>query len=69
MTKVLAGIDAAFAGVPKPEHFTDHTHGCECKEHDDTLRSLSTWPLGGRTTADREGAEGDSRYGTQDDSE
>jgi len=23
MTKVLAGIDAAFAGVPKPEHFTD----------------------------------------------
>jgi hypothetical protein len=23
--------------VPKPEHFTDHRHCCECAEHDQTL--------------------------------
>ena len=37
--EVLAQIDAAFGSVPKPEHFTDHTHCEECAEHDETLRS------------------------------
>lgn len=36
---VLAAIDAAFGGVRKPEHFTDHTHCEECAEHDETLRT------------------------------
>jgi hypothetical protein len=35
---VLRQIASAFAGVPRPEHFTNHTHCCECAEHDDTLR-------------------------------
>jgi len=28
-----------FGHVPRPEHFTDYTHCCECAEHDETLRS------------------------------
>lgn len=32
-------IDAAFAAVERPEHFTDFTHCCECSEHDELLRS------------------------------
>lgn len=35
---VLAQVEAAFAGLDKPEHFTDRTHCDECREHDDTLR-------------------------------
>lgn len=27
-------IDAAFAGAVRPEHFTDHTHCCECADED-----------------------------------
>lgn len=26
-----------FGNVPRPEHFTDYTHCCECAEHDETL--------------------------------
>lgn len=36
---VLRHIERAFAGVEKPDHFTQYTHCCECKEHDDTLRA------------------------------
>lgn len=36
---LLAQIDAAFADVGKPEHFTDYRHCCECAEHDETLRN------------------------------
>lgn len=36
---VLAQVEAAFAGVDKPEHFTDRSHCDECREHDDTLRA------------------------------
>jgi len=25
--------------VPRPEHFTNYTHCCECQEHDETLRA------------------------------
>jgi hypothetical protein len=28
-----------FGDVPRPEHFTNYTHCCECAEHDETLRS------------------------------
>ena len=28
-----------FGGTPRPEHFTDYTHCCECAEHDETLRN------------------------------
>lgn len=27
-----------FGRTPRPEHFTDYTHCCECAEHDQTLR-------------------------------
>jgi hypothetical protein len=36
---ILAEIDAAFGDVPRPEHFTNYTHCCECAEHDELLRS------------------------------
>lgn len=29
----------AFAGSPRPEHFTNYTHCAECEEHDNLLRS------------------------------
>jgi hypothetical protein len=32
-------VNQAFAGLPRPEHFTDFEHCSECKEHDDLLRS------------------------------
>ncbi len=38
-TTILAVIDAEFGVVPRPEHFTDFSHCCECAEHDETLRS------------------------------
>lgn len=30
-----------FGSSPRPEHFTNHTHCCECAEHDETLRKES----------------------------
>jgi hypothetical protein len=36
---VLDCIDAAFGTSPRPQHFTDFTHCCECAEHDELLRS------------------------------
>lgn len=30
-----------FGSTPRPEHFTDYTHCCECAEHDETLRGES----------------------------
>lgn len=30
-----------FGKTPRPEHFTDYTHCCECAEHDETLRNAS----------------------------
>ena len=35
--EVLAEIDAAFGGVPRPNHFTNYEHCEECLEHDQTL--------------------------------
>lgn len=44
MDSVEALINKAakvFGKVPRPEHFTDYTHCCECAEHDDTLRGYT----------------------------
>ncbi|HUF54507.1 MAG TPA: hypothetical protein VMR52_12140 [Dehalococcoidia bacterium] len=30
----FAAIDRAFTGAPRPEHFTGHSHCCECSETD-----------------------------------
>lgn len=30
-----------FGNTPRPEHFTDYRHCCECAEHDETLRRES----------------------------
>ena len=30
-----------FGKVPRPEHFTDHKHCCECAEHDDKLKAFT----------------------------
>jgi hypothetical protein len=37
--EVLALIEEAFGGVPRPEHFTDHPGCCESAEHDAVLMS------------------------------
>jgi len=36
--QIIAGIDAAFGKLRKPEHFTNFMHCQECREHDDLLR-------------------------------
>jgi hypothetical protein len=37
--EVLAAIDREFGPCPRPEHFTNSTHCCECLDHDDLLRA------------------------------
>src|SRR5262245_43226978 len=37
--QILTAIDAAFGAWPRPQHFTDYRHCCECAEHDELLRS------------------------------
>lgn len=37
--QVLKRIDAAFGPAPRPEHFTNDRHCCECAEHDALLCS------------------------------
>ena len=39
--EILQEATLLFENVPRPEHFTDHTHCCECAEHDETLRRES----------------------------
>lgn len=36
---ILQRVQQAFAGCPRPEHFTNFTHCEECAEHDEVLRS------------------------------
>lgn len=36
---LMKEVKAAFAGLRRPERFTDRDHCCECAEHDDTLRA------------------------------
>lgn len=42
---ILTQVDSAFAGVVKPEHFTDYAHCDECSEHDHTLRARTRTSL------------------------
>jgi len=37
--EIIDAVRYAFAAEPRPEHFTDHTHCCECAEHDAVLAS------------------------------
>lgn len=43
---VITMIEAAYADVPKPEHFTNHLRCDECAEHDHTLLSCERGTLG-----------------------
>lgn len=33
--EIFSAIDRAFADAPRPEHFTNHVHCCECAESDE----------------------------------
>ncbi len=37
--EAISKIRKAFCDIPKPLHFVDYRHCCECAEHDETLRS------------------------------
>ena len=37
--EIRTRINAAFADVPRPAHFTDHPFCDECREHDETLNA------------------------------
>jgi len=37
--EMIDAVQHAFAAEPRPEHFTDHRHCCECAEHDALLAS------------------------------
>ena len=38
---LISKATQVFGKVPRPEHFTDHKHCCECAEHDETLRACT----------------------------
>ncbi len=44
--ELLGLVARTFADVPRPEHFTDHTHCEECADHDETLRSFDRDSIG-----------------------
>ncbi len=37
--EVVGLVAVAFGDCPRPEHFTDYGHCCECAEHDELLRT------------------------------
>jgi hypothetical protein len=37
--EIIDAVRQAFAAEPRPEHFTDYSHCCECAEHDALLAS------------------------------
>jgi hypothetical protein len=37
----FSGIDAAFGHLPRPEHFTNHQHCCECFDADRFFQALT----------------------------
>jgi hypothetical protein len=43
--EVLDLIERVFGGAPRPEHFADYTHCCECAEHDELLRARDVTSL------------------------
>lgn len=38
-SEILLSVELAFQAEPRPEHFTDYKHCCECYEHDELLRA------------------------------
>jgi hypothetical protein len=38
--------DQLFGDSPRPEHFTDYRHCCECAEHDETFRAHTPASIG-----------------------
>jgi len=45
MSELLARIEQEF-NAPRPEHFTNHQHCCECAEHDNTLQQRNPETIG-----------------------
>ena len=41
MMDLLTEAEEIFGSTPRPEHFTNYRHCCECAEHDETLRSAT----------------------------
>ncbi|MGR9074239.1 MAG: hypothetical protein ACU833_14355 [Gammaproteobacteria bacterium] len=39
MNSLIEKAKRLFGNLPRPEHFTDYRHCCECAEHDRTLRA------------------------------
>ncbi len=37
--EIMGAINKALLAEPRPDHFTDYTHCCECAEHDELLRA------------------------------
>jgi len=43
---LIEQVRLACSDEPRPEHFTDHVHCCECAEHDATLRDAAPETIG-----------------------
>ena len=39
--KLIEEATEVFGKVPRPEHFTNHSHCCECAEHDEVLQKFT----------------------------
>jgi hypothetical protein len=37
--KIINHVEEAFGSAPRPEHFTNYEHCCECFDHDELLRA------------------------------
>ncbi len=44
--KLIQQAEALFGREPRPEHFTNHLHCCECAEHDETLQAHTPQTIG-----------------------
>lgn len=42
---IINQIEKVFGSAPRPEHFTNYKHCCECFDHDDLLRARNTRTL------------------------
>jgi hypothetical protein len=38
---IIRKAEEVFSGIERPEHFTNHTHCCECRDHDDELQPFT----------------------------
>jgi hypothetical protein len=44
--QLLATAQHLFGNATRPQHFTNHTHCCECAEHDETLNAHTPQTIG-----------------------